>query len=151
MNIPRLEITHRRASGAKARRTAALELASAQGAGQSGSLIMAGISYVFTIARVAKMLGEDEDWLHEICNEMDPEDGRLTVLGPDDEAITAFTRFGVDNLTELVEMYKSRPRPAPALPATRVTPPRSSPDADVKACRSPPAPYTTPPPGRVAR
>jgi hypothetical protein len=58
---------------------------------------MAGISYVFTIARVAKMLGEDEDWLHEICNEMDPEDGRLTVLGPDDEAITAFTRFGVDN------------------------------------------------------
>ena len=48
-----------------------------------------------------------EDWLHEICNEMDPEDGRLTVLGPDDEAITAFTRFGVDNLTELVEMYKA--------------------------------------------
>jgi len=55
---------------------------------------MAGISYVFTINRVAQMLGEDEDWLHEICNEMDPEDGRLTVLGPDDEAITAFTRFG---------------------------------------------------------
>ena len=47
--------SHRRASGAKARRTAALELASAQGAGQSGSLIMAGISYVFTIARVAKI------------------------------------------------------------------------------------------------
>jgi hypothetical protein len=70
---------------------------------------MAGISYVFTIARVAKMLGENEDWLHEICNEMDPEDGRLTVLGPDDEAITAFTRFGVDNLTELVEMYKADP------------------------------------------
>ena len=43
---------------------------------------MAGISYVFTIARVAKMLGENEDWLHEICNEMDPEDGRLTVLDP---------------------------------------------------------------------
>ena len=71
---------------------------------------MAGISYVFTIARVAKMLGENEDWLHEICNEMGiPEDGRLTVLGPDDEAITAFTRFGVDNLTELVEMYKADP------------------------------------------
>lgn len=65
---------------------------------------MAGISYVFTIARVAKMLGENEDWF-----EMDPEDGRLTVLGPDDEAITAFTRFGVDNLTELVEMYKADP------------------------------------------
>jgi hypothetical protein len=24
------------------------------------------------------MLGEDEDWLQEICSEMDPEDGRLT-------------------------------------------------------------------------
>ena len=53
---------HRRASRAKARRTAALELASAQGAGQSGGLIMAGISYVFTITRVVQMLGEDEDW-----------------------------------------------------------------------------------------
>jgi hypothetical protein len=70
---------------------------------------MAGISYVFTISRVAKMLGEDEDWLQEICTEMDPEDGRLTVLGPGDEAITAFTRFGVDNLTELVDMVKANP------------------------------------------
>jgi len=46
---------------------------------------MAGISHVFTIARVAEMLGEDEDWLHDICIEMDPEDGRLTVLGPGEE------------------------------------------------------------------
>ena len=70
---------------------------------------MAGISYVFTITRVAKMLGEDEDWLHEICNEMNPEYGRLTVLGPGDEAITAFTPFGVENLTELVKIYKADP------------------------------------------
>ena len=70
---------------------------------------MAGISYVYTISRVAKMIDEDEDWLHDICNEMDPEDGRLTVLGPGDEAITAFTSFGVDNLTELVKMYKADP------------------------------------------
>ena len=90
---------------------------------------MAGISYVFTIARVAKMLGENEDWLHEICNEIYPEDGRLTVLCPDDEAITAFTCFGVDNLTELVEMYKADPD---LLRLTRhpSTPPRSSPDPD---------------------
>jgi hypothetical protein len=40
---------------------------------------------------------------------MDPEDGRLTVLGPGEEAITAFTPFGVDNLTELVKMYKTDP------------------------------------------
>lgn len=55
------------------------------------------------------MLGEDEDWLHEICTEMDPEDGCLTVLGPGEEAITAFTPFGVENLTALVEMYKANP------------------------------------------
>ena len=70
---------------------------------------MAGISYVFTITRVAQMLGEHENWLQEICDEMDPEDGRLTIFGPGDEAITAFTRFGIDNLTELVEMYKANP------------------------------------------
>ena len=27
---------------------------------------MAGISHVFTISRVAEMLGENEDWLQEI-------------------------------------------------------------------------------------
>jgi hypothetical protein len=70
---------------------------------------MAGIGHVFTITRVAEMLGEDEDWLHDICIEMDPEDGRLIVLGLDEEAITAFTDFGVDNLTELVKIYKANP------------------------------------------
>ena len=68
---------------------------------------MAGISYVFTITRVAEILGEDEDLLQEISIQMDPEDGRLTVLGPGEEAITAFTRHGVDNLTELVKMVKA--------------------------------------------
>ena len=72
-------------------------------------LIMAAISHVFTIARVAEMLGEDEDLLQEICIEMDPEDGCLTVLGPGEETIAAFTRFGVDNLTELVNIYKADP------------------------------------------
>jgi hypothetical protein len=42
------------------------------------------------------MIGEDEDWLQEICTEMDPEDGCLTVLGIGEEAITAFTRSGVN-------------------------------------------------------
>ena len=70
---------------------------------------MAGISHVFTISRVAEMLGEDEDLLQEISIEMDPKDGRLTVLGPSEEAITAFTDFGVDNLTELVKIYKADP------------------------------------------
>jgi hypothetical protein len=36
---------------------------------------MATITHVFTIARVAEMLGVDEDRLHEIAIEMEPEDG----------------------------------------------------------------------------
>ena len=76
------------------------------------------------------MLGEDEDWLHEICIEMDPEDGRLTVLGPGEEAITAFTRFGVDNLTELVEMYKADPDLLP-----RATRRPSDPAAVLTGCK----------------
>jgi hypothetical protein len=49
-----------------------------QGANEVCALSMAGIGHVFTITRVAEILGEDEDWLHEICSEMDPEDGRLS-------------------------------------------------------------------------
>jgi hypothetical protein len=56
-----------------------MELAHVQRAGQSGRLTMAGISYVFTIGRVAEMLGEDEEWLDEISIVLDPEDGRLDV------------------------------------------------------------------------
>ena len=40
---------------------------------------MAAPSAVFTIARVAAMLGEDEDWLSAVALEMDPEAGRLTI------------------------------------------------------------------------
>ena len=40
---------------------------------------------------------------------MDPEDGRLTVFGPGEEAVPAFTHYGVDSLTELVKMVKADP------------------------------------------
>jgi hypothetical protein len=94
-----------------------LELAYGQRAGQSGGLTMAGISYVFTISRVAEMLGEDEEWLDEISIVLDPEDGRLGVLGVGEESTTAFTRFGIDNLADLVQIYKANPsllpRPKP--------------------------------------
>jgi hypothetical protein len=70
---------------------------------------VAAPSYVFTIARVAKMLDEDEAWLEEIAMEMEPEDGCLAVWGTDDEiAVTAFTPAGVDNLKELVLIHKQR-------------------------------------------
>jgi hypothetical protein len=77
---------------------------------------MAAITHVFTISRVAKMLGEDEDWLNEISIELDPEDGRLTVLDLAEDGTTAFTRFGIDNLAELVQIYKTDPNLLPQPP-----------------------------------
>jgi hypothetical protein len=70
---------------------------------------MAAPSAVFTIARVAELLGEDEEWLSEVALAMDPEAGCLTVYGPDDVSTTAFTSFGVENLKELVAIHKANP------------------------------------------
>jgi hypothetical protein len=70
---------------------------------------MAAPSSVFTIAHVAKMLGEDDDWLSDVALEMDPEDGRLTVYGIDDEGTTAFTDFGIENLKDLIKIHKADP------------------------------------------
>jgi hypothetical protein len=86
-----------------------MELAAPRRAGASRCLSMAAITHVFTIARVAQMLGEDEDWLADISIEMDPEDGRLAVWGLADESITAFTDFGVENLAQIVKIYKDDP------------------------------------------
>ena len=70
---------------------------------------MAAPSTVFTMARVAAMLGEDEDWLSDVALEMDPEAGCLTIYGLDDEGTTGFTNFGIENLKELVEIHKADP------------------------------------------
>lgn len=67
---------------------------------------MAAPSRVFTISRVAEMLGEDEDWLSEIAIDMEPEDGCLTVYGTNDISTTALTPFGVDCLRELMRDRK---------------------------------------------
>ena len=67
---------------------------------------MAAISSVFTIARVAEVLGEAEDWLDDIAIEMDPEDGRLIVWEPNDTETTAFARDGIENLQQLVSEYR---------------------------------------------
>ena len=54
-------------------------MASPSGARQPGRLILPAISHVFTIAYVAEMLCEDDDWLHELSIDMFPEHGRLNV------------------------------------------------------------------------
>ena len=78
-----------------------MELAAALGAAQPGGLIMAAISAVFTISYVADLLGEDEDWLHDLSIGMEPEDGSLWVYGIGEDGVPAFTRDGIDNLREI--------------------------------------------------
>jgi hypothetical protein len=64
---------------------------------------MAAPSYVFTIRRVAEMLGESEQRIYDIAMGMEPEDGCLAVLDINDESTVAFTAQGIENLSELIE------------------------------------------------
>ncbi len=68
------------------------------------------VHHVTTITRVAETLGEDEDWLHDVANEMDAEDGVIWVYGVGEDGVVAFTDFGIENLIELVRLYKQNPR-----------------------------------------
>ena len=92
-----------------------MELAAA-GAAQSGSVIMAAISAVFTIGYVANLLGEDEDWLHELSINMDPEDGCLWVYGVGEDGVIAFTRDGIDNLRQIIAEERAAGRAPPTVP-----------------------------------
>jgi hypothetical protein len=67
---------------------------------------MAAPGYVFTIGRVAKLLGKDEELLADIGITMDPEEGRLYVLDADHVATMAFTDRGIENLNELMADLK---------------------------------------------
>jgi len=64
---------------------------------------------LYTIARVAEMLGEDEDWLGDVANEMDQEDGLIWAHGSGDEGVMAFTDFGIGTLRALIEINKENP------------------------------------------
>jgi hypothetical protein len=81
--------------------------------GCSGRLTLAPtnkVHHVRTIARVAEMLGVDEHWLWDVANEMDQDDGLIWVYGPgDDNGVMAFTDFGIETLTGLIEIYKADP------------------------------------------
>ncbi len=52
---------------------------------------------------------EDEDWLRDVANEMEIEDGVIWVYGVGEEGVLAFTDFGIENLIELVRSYKKNP------------------------------------------
>ena len=65
-------------------------------------MTMAAISFVFTIARVAEMLDEDEAWLQEISINMFPEDGCIWVHDTDDREVVAFTDDGIECLQQII-------------------------------------------------
>jgi hypothetical protein len=68
------------------------------------------VHHATTINRVADDLGEDEDWLRDVANEMDAEDGLIWVYGVGEGGVMAFTDFGIETLTELIRMYKENPK-----------------------------------------
>ena len=76
-----------------------------------GGLIMHvnKVHSVKTIDRVARELGESVDWLHDVAEEMDTEDGVIWVYGDSDDGVLAFTNFGIETLKDLIEMHKQDP------------------------------------------
>ena len=62
---------------------------------------MAAPSFVYTIACAADLLGEIEEWLEELANQLEPEDGRLWIYDTDDRATLGFTERGIECFKEL--------------------------------------------------
>ena len=67
------------------------------------------VSHVFILSHVAEMLGENEEWLFEVAEEMDTEDGQLWVVGVGEDGVMAFTDDGIENLKELITIHKDDP------------------------------------------
>jgi len=67
------------------------------------------VSHVFTLSHVAAMLDEDEEWLFEVAEEMDTEDGQLWVVGVGEEGVMAFTNDGIESLKNLIQIHKDAP------------------------------------------
>jgi hypothetical protein len=64
------------------------------------------VAHVTTIDRVAERLGESVDFLHDLANEMDVEDGVIWIYGLGDQEVIAFSDFGIENLIELIKIHK---------------------------------------------
>jgi len=93
-------------------------LAAAFDDAKSGGVIVAAIAAVFTIGYVANMLGEDEDWLHELSIDMFPEDGCLRVYGVGEDGVTAFTRDGIECLQQIIADQRAARRAPPQVKPT---------------------------------
>ena len=88
---------------------------------RSGRLTVAPVNKVHrvtTIARVAEMLGEDEDLLWDLADELDPEAGLIWVYGTGEiaEGVMAFTDFGIETLNDLIRTHReNQTRQPPAI------------------------------------
>lgn len=67
-----------------------------------GRLSMPAITHVFTIRRAAQMLNRDEELLWDLSDQLEPEDGMIWVYDIDDGQTLAFTRTGLDALSEII-------------------------------------------------
>jgi hypothetical protein len=67
---------------------------------------MAAPAFAFTISRAAEILGEDEQLLWDLADELDPEDGCLWIHGTEDQQTIAFTSRGMESLRELLAEQK---------------------------------------------
>jgi hypothetical protein len=64
---------------------------------------MAHISYVYTAALAARMLGISEELLEKIAETVEPgKEGILHIRQTTDESAYGFTKFGLDNVCEIL-------------------------------------------------
>jgi hypothetical protein len=96
-----------------------VELAAGFDASKSGGVIVAAIAAVFTIGYVANMLGEDEDWLHELSIDLFPEDGCLWVYGVGEDGVVAFTQDGIECLQQIIADERAAGRAPPQVKPTK--------------------------------
>jgi hypothetical protein len=69
------------------------------------------VHHVYTVERVAKDLGVEEELIHELTLGLEPEDGVIWIYGRDDDGTLAFTDEGVEEVRLLLEEYDRGTRP----------------------------------------
>lgn len=75
-----------------------------------GRLTMAAISHVFTIRRAAEILGQNEELIWQVSDDMEPEDGVLWVYDTSNPETRAFTPDGIDAVRQLISEQNLRKR-----------------------------------------
>lgn len=61
---------------------------------------------VMSLARVARDLGENEELLHDITDQMDTEDGLIWVYGTNEDPVMAFSVDGIECLRDLIAEHR---------------------------------------------